>query len=228
MSGLDWQRILEDLDARGFATAAGALSPETCGRIAAIYDDPDRFRSRIVMRRHAFGEGEYQYLAYPLPDAVQALRTEAYPHLAPLANTWAERLGWEQRFPATHTAFLEDCAAAGQTRPTPLILRYGPGGYNRLHQDLYGDLWFPIQMAVMLSERSAYDGGDFLLTEGRARMQSRGESIRLKQGEAVFFAVNQRPVPSARGYSRATMRHGVSTLRSGKRMTLGVIFHDAR
>lgn len=228
MSGLDWRRILEDLDARGFATAEGVLSPDECEKIAALYDEPERFRSRVVMRRHAYGEGEYQYLAYPLPDPVQKLRSAAYPHLAPMANTWAERMGWAERFPARHEEWLAACADAGQTRPTPLILRYEAGGYNRLHQDLYGDLWFPIQMAVMLSDPSEYEGGDFLLTEGRARMQSRGESVRLQQGEAIIFAVNQRPVPSARGYSRATMRHGVSTLRSGKRMTLGVIFHDAR
>lgn len=228
MTEINWQNVLHGLDARGFATATGVLTPDECRDLAELYDDRERFRSRIVMRRHAFGEGEYQYLAYPLPAAVQRLRETAWPELAPLANLWAERLGWPERFPDSHADYLETCHAAGQTRPTPLILKYGEGGYNRLHQDLYGDLWFPIQMAVLLTDPADFEGGQFLLTETRPRMQSRGESVRLAQGEAIFFAVNQRPVPSSRGYSRVTMRHGVSTLLFGSRTTLGVIFHDAR
>jgi hypothetical protein len=228
MININWPDVRDGLDARGFATVPDVLSAETCNALSVLYTDESRFRSRILMKRHAFGEGEYQYLAYPLPDTVQELRTTAYPELAPLANIWAERMGWTERFPDSHSDYLASCHDAGQTRPTPLILQYGIGGYNRLHQDLYGDLWFPIQMAVLLTDPAAFEGGQFLLTETRPRMQSRGEAIALKQGEAVFLAVNQRPVPSARGYSRVTMRHGVSTVRTGRRMTLGVIFHDAK
>lgn len=228
MTAVDWQHFRNALDDRGFATVPGMLSKTNCEALSAIYSDPERFRSKVVMRRHAFGEGEYQYLTYPLPDPVQRLRETVFPELAPLANLWAERLGWASRFPESHRDYLDQCARAGQTKPTPLILQYGEGGYNRLHQDLYGELWFPIQMAILLSEPADFEGGQFLLTETRPRMQSRGEAIVLQQGEAVLFAVNQRPVPSARGYSRVTMRHGVSTVTSGKRMTLGVIFHDAR
>ncbi|WP_416896143.1 MAG: 2OG-Fe(II) oxygenase [Minwuia sp.] len=228
MTGIDWVKVRGDLDERGFARTPRVLSPDACEAIAGLYDDTERFRSRIVMRRHAFGEGEYKYFAYPLPDPVQRLRETAYPELAPLANRWAEQLGWQNRFPGSHAAYLDECHAAGQTRPTPLVLKYSEGGYNRLHQDLYGDLHFPVQMAVLLSDPASFEGGQFVLTETRARMQNRAEAISLGQGDAVFFAVNQRPVRSARGYSRATMRHGVSTLHSGSRMTLGVIFHDAR
>lgn len=228
MNSIDWQTVREGLDSRGFATTPNVLSDDECTGLAALYADESKFRSRIIMRRHAFGEGEYQYLGYPLPDTVQRLRENAYPELALLANTWAERMGWSERFPATHADYLETCRNAGQAKPTPLILQYTEGGYNRLHQDLYGDHWFPIQMAVLLSDPAEFKGGQFLLTETRPRMQSRGEAISLKQGEAVFFAVNQRPVPSARGYSKVTMRHGVSTVSSGSRATLGVIFHDAR
>lgn len=228
MININWRDVREDLDARGFATVPNVLSAEACNELSALYNVDSHFRSRVVMKRHAFGEGEYQYLAYPLPDPVQALRTIAYPELAPLANLWAERMGWAERFPDRHSDYLTICHDAGQTRPTPLILQYESGGYNRLHQDLYGENWFPVQMAVLLSNPNEFEGGQFLLTETRPRMQSRGEAIPLQRGEAVFFAVNQRPVPSARGYSRVTMRHGVSTVRSGKRATLGVIFHDAR
>lgn len=228
MNQLDWDAIRESLDARGFATAQEILDAEDCRRIAALYADESRFRSRVVMRRHAFGEGEYQYLAYPLPDPIQHLRESIYPELAQLANLWARRLGWDQQYPSQHRDYLDICTDAGQTKPTPLILQYIEGGYNRLHQDLYGDHWFPIQMAILLSDPADFEGGQFLLTETRPRMQSRGEAFDLRQGEAIFFAVNQRPVASARGYSRVTMRHGVSTIRSGRRTTLGVIFHDAR
>ena len=228
MTAVDWQHVRNALDDRGFATVPDMLSKSECEAISAIYPDEDRFRSKVVMRRHAFGEGEYQYLAYPLPDPVQGLRETVFPELAILANLWAERLGWASHFPDSHRDYLDQCARAGQMKPTPLILQYGEGGYNRLHQDLYGDLWFPIQMAILLSDPADFAGGQFLLTETRPRMQSRGEVVDLRQGEAVLFAVNQRPVPSARGYSRVTMRHGVSTVTTGKRMTLGVIFHDAR
>ncbi|WP_417516792.1 2OG-Fe(II) oxygenase [Minwuia sp.] len=225
---IDWQTIRANLDARGFAVSTSVLSADTCEEIAATYQDRSLFRSRVIMRRHGFGDGEYQYFTYPLPDPVQRLRETAYPELAPLANLWAGRMGLDRSFPVRHDDYLETCHASGQQKPTPLVLKYVEGDYNRLHQDLYGDLYFPIQMAVLLSDTSSFTGGQFVLSETRPRMQTRAEVIDLKQGDAVFFAVNQRPVPSARGYSRVTMRHGVSTVRSGHRMTLGVIFHDAR
>lgn len=224
----NWDEIRDHLDARGFAVAPAMLDRDTCAAIAGSYADDGLFRSRVVMRRHAFGEGEYKYFAYPLPDPVQRLREGVYPELALLANLWAERLGWESRFPDTHEGWLERCHRAGQTRPTPLVLSYGPGDYNRLHQDLYGDLHFPVQMAVLLTDPAEFEGGEFVLTETRARTQNRAEVISLRQGDAVLFAVSQRPVPSKRGWSRVTMRHGVSTVRRGHRRTLGVIFHDAR
>lgn len=224
----DWEAIRRRIDERGFAVAPAMLDAGTCAAIAGGYADDGLYRSRVVMRRHSFGEGEYKYFRYPLPDAVQHLRESVYPELAPLANLWAERLGWDSRFPAAHADYLEQCHAAGQTRPTPLVLSYGPGDYNRLHQDLYGDLHFPVQMAVLLTDPAEFEGGEFVLTETQARKQNRAEVISLRQGDAVLFAVNQRPVASKNGYSRVTMRHGVSTVRSGHRRTLGVIFHDAR
>lgn len=224
----DWDDIRRHIDERGFAVVPAMLDEAVCATIADSYADDGLFRSRVVMRRHSFGEGEYKYFGYPLPAPVQQLRESVYPELAPLANLWAERLSWERRFPDTHAAWLKTCHEAGQTRPTPLVLDYGPGDYNRLHQDLYGDLHFPVQMAVMLADPADFEGGEFVLTETQARKQNRAEVIALNRGDAVIFAVNQRPVPSKNGYSRVTMRHGVSTVRSGHRRTLGVIFHDAR
>ncbi|MET4700215.1 hypothetical protein ABIE65_003254 [Constrictibacter sp. MBR-5] len=229
IDALDWPRIAGDLDAAGSAAIRGLLTPETCDAVAALYDgDESRFRSRVVMARHGYGRGEYRYFAYPLPDLVGALRTAAYPHLAAVANRWHERMGLAPRFPGAHAAFLERCHAAGQTRPTPLLLRYGPGDYNCLHQDLYGEHVFPLQMAILLSEPERdFEGGAFVLTEQRPRMQSRADVVPLRQGDAVVFAVRHRPVAGTRGDYRVQMRHGVGTVRSGRRHTLGIIFHDA-
>ena len=224
----EWRGALAGLDERGHAVLPGLLDPGECGTLATLYDDASAFRSRVVMARHNFGRGEYRYLRYPLPPIVAMLREALYPTLAPLANRWHERLGLAPHFPATLAAYLERCHAAGQTRPTPLILKYGEGDYNCLHQDLYGDLVFPLQATVLLSAPgSEFTGGEFLLVEQRPRMQSKGEVVPLEQGDAVIFAVNQRPVAGTRGDYRVTMRHGVSPLRSGRRFTLGVIFHDA-
>jgi hypothetical protein len=224
----DWEAALAALDERGHAVLPGVLDPAECGDLAALYADDPAFRSRVVMARHNFGSGEYKYLRYPLPSTVAALRQGLYPQLAPLANRWHERLRLEPRFPARLDDYLERCHAAGQRRPTPLILKYGAGDYNCLHQDLYGDLVFPLQATVLLSSPGRdFAGGEFMLIEQRPRMQSKGEVVPLSQGDAVVFAVNHRPVAGSRGFYRATMRHGVSRLRSGHRFTLGVIFHDA-
>ncbi len=224
----DWTALAADLDARGWAVLSGLLDPATCRAIAASYDDDAQFRSRVVMARHGFGRGEYRYFAYPLPDPVFALRNALYPHLAPIANRWNERLGVETRFPDDHAAFVMRCHEAGQVRSTPLLLRYGPGDYNCLHQDLYGEHVFPLQAAILLSQSGeGFTGGEFILTEQRPRMQSRAAVVPLRQGDAVIFAVNHRPVAGTRGDYRVTMRHGVSTIQSGKRHTLGIIFHDA-
>ena len=223
-----WDAALAALDERGHAVLAGVLDPGECRELAALYADDAAFRSRVVMARHNFGSGEYKYLRYPLPAGVAKLRQGLYPHLAPLANRWHERLRLEPRFPATLDAYLERCHKAGQRRPTPLILKYGEGDYNCLHQDLYGELVFPLQATILLSDPGRdFAGGEFLLIEQRPRMQSKGEAVSLSQGDAVVFAVNHRPVAGTRGFYRATMRHGVSRLRSGHRFTLGVIFHDA-
>ena len=196
--------------------------------MAGLYDEGDRFRSRVVMARHGFGRGEYQYFAYPLPDLVAGLRGAFYARLAPVANRWNEAMGIAARYPADHAAFLQRCHAAGQTRPTPLLLRYGSGDYNCLHQDLYGEHVFPLQVAVLLSEPGeAFEGGEFVLTEQRPRMQSRAHVVPLRRGDAVAFAVHHRPARGSRGVYRTVLRHGVSALRSGRRHTLGVIFHDA-
>ena len=223
-----WPGLLAALDERGHAVLPGLLDPSECTSLAALYDDGAAFRSRVVMARHNFGRGEYKYLRYPLPEIVSRLRAELYPALAPLANRWHERLRLAPRFPATLQAYLKRCHAGGQQRPTPLILKYGEGDYNCLHQDLYGELIFPLQMTVLLSAPGTeFAGGEFLLVEQRPRMQSKGEVVPLGQGDAVVFAVNQRPVAGTRGDYRVAMRHGVSTVRSGRRFTLGVIFHDA-
>ena len=232
MAGMD---ILPDpaalaanLDARGWALLPGLLDPATCTAIAAGYDAPEQFRSQVVMARHGFGRGEYRYYRYPLPDPIARLRAALYPRLASIANRWHERLGLPARFPAEHADFLARCHEAGQARPTPLLLRYGPGDYNCLHQDLYGEHVFPLQAAILLSRPGEdFAGGEFVLTEQRPRMQSRVEVVPLAQGDAVVFAVNHRPVAGSRGDYRVAMRHGVSTLRSGRRHTLGIIFHDA-
>jgi uncharacterized protein len=226
---LDWSRIEAELNEVGCAVAPSLLSAKECAALAGLYDDEALFRSRVVMARHNFGRGEYKYFAYPLPERLAELRATLYPPLAAIANRWAETLGIATRFPAKHAAFLKQCHEAGQTRPTPLLLRYGVGDYNCLHQDLYGEQVFPIQATVLLSAPGHdFTGGEFVLTEQRPRMQSRAEVALLGQGDAVFFAVNQRPVQGTRGSYRVTMRHGVSRLRSGHRMTLGLIFHDAR
>ena len=227
-TALDWQAIEDDLNRHGCAVVPGLLDPGACLALAAQYEQPQRFRSRVVMARHGYGRGEYQYFAYPLPEPVAALRSALYAPLAAIANRWQSALGLEARFPLEHDAFLARCHAAGQVRPTPLLLRYGEGDYNCLHQDLYGEHVFPLQLAVLLSRPQLdFTGGEFVLTEQRPRMQSRVEVVPLLQGDAVIFAVAQRPVHGVRGSYRVSMRHGVSRLRSGARHTLGVIFHDA-
>ena len=204
------------------------LTPEECRALAALYDQETPFRSRVAMARHGFGRGEYKYFAAPLPDAVQALREALYPRLAPVANRWHAGLGLPARFPEAHAEFLARCHAAGQARPTPLLLRYGPGDYNCLHQDLYGEQVFPLQVVFLLSDPGAeFSGGELVLTEQRPRMQSRAEVVPLRQGEAAAFAVRHRPVQGTRGPYRVAMRHGVSRVRGGRRHTLGIIFHDA-
>jgi uncharacterized protein len=225
---VDWPDLLAALDEHGYAVLPAVLDPAICRDLAALYERDEAFRSRVVMARHNFGRGEYKYLRYPLPPGVAALREALYPRLAPLANRWHERLGLEPRFPATLRAYLSRCRAAGQERPTPLILKYEAGDYNCLHQDLYGELVFPLQATVLLSAPgSDFEGGEFMLVEQRPRMQSKGAVVPLGRGDAVVFAVNHRPVAGARGFHRVTMRHGVSRLRTGRRFTLGVIFHDA-
>jgi hypothetical protein len=223
-----WRAALAALDESGHAVLPAVLGAAECRELAALYDREDAFRSRVVMARHNFGSGEYKYLRYPLPAAVGALREALYPHLAPLANAWQERLRLETRFPPTLEDYLARCHAGGQQRPTPLILKYEAGDYNCLHQDLYGELVFPLQATVLLSAPGAdFEGGEFMLVEQRPRMQSRGEVVPLGPGDTVVFAVNWRPVAGTRGWYRTAMRHGVSRLRSGRRFTLGVIFHDA-
>jgi hypothetical protein len=225
---IDWIATAAALDTHGWAVLPGLIAPDGCGPIAALYDAPEHFRSQVIMARHGFGRGEYRYFAYPLPDPVQVLRTRLYSPLAEIANRWHARMGLERRFPTTHAEWLAECHAAGQTRPTPLLLRYGPGDYNCLHQDLYGDHVFPLQVAVLLSQPERdFTGGEFVLTEQRPRMQSRAAVVPLHQGDAVVFAVSQRPVTGSRGDYRVKMRHGVSEIRSGSRHTLGIIFHDA-
>jgi hypothetical protein len=219
--------LADDLAAQGYATRP-LLPAETCRALAASYEDDARFRKRIVMEQHAYGNGEYKYFGYPLPDTVAALRAALYPPLAVVANAWCKALGETERFPDTLDAYLARCQAAGQTRPTPLLLRYGPGGFNCLHQDLYGDLVFPLQVAVLLNEPGEdFTGGEFIMVEQRPRAQSRPIVVPLRQGEAVIFPVHHRPGIGLRGAYRLTMRHGVSRIHSGRRHTLGIIFHDA-
>jgi hypothetical protein len=224
-----WPDVEHALDLGGFATLPRLLAPAECAQLSALYAEPQHFRSRVVMDAHGYGRGEYQYFARPLPDLVQGLRDEVYPRLVAIANRWSERLRAEQRYPSSLDELSTTCAAVGQTRPTPLLLKYAEGDYNRLHQDLYGDIVFPLQLAVLLSEpHGDFTGGEFVLTEQRPRMQSRVEVVPLARGDALIFAVNARPALGKRGDHRVTMRHGVSQVRSGSRFTLGVIFHDAR
>jgi hypothetical protein len=218
----------KDLDQEGCALLAGLLTPEECRAFAALYPEECHFRSTVHMARHGFGKGEYRYFRYPLPDRLAELRESLYRKLAPVANRWNERMGIERRYPAEHAEYLAECHEAGQKRPTPLLLRYGPGDYNCLHQDLYGEQIFPLQVAILLDEPGRdFTGGEFVITEQRPRMQSRAEVVPLRQGDGVAFAVHHRPVAGSRGTYRVTLRHGVSRLRSGRRHTLGVIFHDA-
>lgn len=227
-TGLDWQAIGSELDSAGCAVLPGLLSRAECEAIAAMYPEDRPFRSRIVMSRHGFGRGEYKYFAYPLPPMIEALRTEIYSRLAPVANRWNEALGEAVRFPATHREYLARCHRAGQRRPTPLLLQYQAGDFNCLHQDLYGEQVFPIQVACLLSQPGRnFTGGEFVLTEQRPRMQSRAEVVALEQGDAVAFAVHHRPMQGTRGVYRVNLRHGVSRIRSGRRHTLGIILHDA-
>jgi hypothetical protein len=228
VAGLDWDAIAAALDKQGWAKTGPLLDPAECAALGALYTADAAFRSRVVMARHGYGQGEYRYFRYPLPETVAALRTAAYPHLARIANNWAEALGEAQRYPAEHAAFLRRCHDAGQRRPTPLLLKYGPGDYNRLHQDLYGALAFPLQMTVLLSRPDQdFAGGEFVLVEQKPRSQSRAAVVPLVQGEAAIFAVRHYPGRGARGFHRLTLRHGVSRLHGGERFTLGVIFHDA-
>ena len=227
-SAQDWQPIAETLHRRGFAVLKSLLDPAHCATLASLYEDHRAFRSHVVMARHGFGQGEYRYFDHPLPEPVALLREGLYAGLAPVANRWAELLGTGQRFPENLGEFLADCHAAGQAKPTPLILRYGPGDYNCLHQDLYGALAFPIQATVLLSRPGDdFRGGEFVLTEQRPRRQSRAQVVSLHQGDCVVFAVNQRPESGGRGYYRVTHRHGVSEVTWGERRTLGIIFHDS-
>ena len=225
---LDWAAIQAGLDAQGWAIAPGLVTHAEADQIAALYPRPDGFRRQVVMSRHGFGRGEYKYFAYPLPPLIHALRTAAYPRLAPIANGWRQRLGQADRYPPEHAAFLARCHAAGQSRPTPLLLEYGPGDYNCLHRDLYGEHVFPLQIAILLDQPGVdFEGGEFVMTEQRPRMQSRAMVLPLKKGDAAVFAVAGRPMKGARGDYQVKLNHGVSQLRAGKRHTLGIIFHDA-
>jgi uncharacterized protein len=229
LNALEWRSISQELDNKGSVVLEGLASADECRALAAMYLKDEFFRSRVVMGRHGFGRGEYKYFNYPLPDVVAELRTGLYPRLAPVANGWNAAMGIEIRYPEKHTEFIRRCHDAGQVRPTPLLLQYGEGDYNCLHQDLYGEHVFPIQVAILLSEPSRdFTGGEFVLTEQRPRMQSRAEVVPLRQGDAVAFAVHHRPVKGTRGFYRVNLRHGVSRLRSGCRHTLGIIFHDAK
>jgi uncharacterized protein len=229
VKSFDWKRVSQDLDARGSAMFEHLLFPDECQRMAALYTQDELFRSRVEMGRHGFGRGEYKYFSYPLPSLIAQLRTAIYPHLVPIANRWNASMGINIRYPEEHADFLERCHQAGQLKPTPLLLQYGADDYNCLHQDLYGEHVFPLQLAILLSEPGKdFTGGEFVMTEQRPRMQSRPEVVPLRQGDGVVFAVHNRPVQGSRGVYRVNLRHGVSRVRSGHRHTLGVIFHDAQ
>lgn len=228
-AALDWAGITQELDSHGCAVIGPLFSPDQCAALAKCYDTDEIFRNRVVMEQHGYGRGEYRYFAYPLPTQIQSLRTALYPSLARIANRWNDELGIDVRFPLEHRAFLERCHAAGQSKPTPLLLRYGVDDFNCLHQDLYGEHVFPLQVAFLLGKPGVdFTGGEFVLTEQRPRMQSRVEVVPLLQGQGVIFPVRQRPVQGTRGSYRVNMKHGVSRLRSGNRHTLGIIFHDAK
>ncbi|HZO47229.1 MAG TPA: 2OG-Fe(II) oxygenase [Xanthobacteraceae bacterium] len=229
VASIDWTGVATDLDASGWAPLGGLLAADECQALAGLYDNERGFRSTVVMARHGFGRGEYKYFAYPLPDIVAALRPALYAPLVPVANRWNEAMGIAVRYPAAHAEFIARCHAAGQTRPTPLLLRYGAGDYNCLHQDLYGEHVFPLQVVILLSQPDKdFAGGELVLTEQRPRMQSRAEVVPLRRGDAAVFAVHHRPVQGTRGFYRVNMRHGVSRLTSGRRQTAGIIFHDAK
>ena len=226
---LDWPRISQDLDAQGSAVLEHVLSPEECRELSALYPNDGLFRSRVVMGRHGFGRGEYKYFSYPLPDLVASLRASIYPRLVPIANRWNADMGIDIRYPENHEDFLDRCRRAGQSKPTPLLLQYGADDYNCLHQDLYGEHVFPLQVAFLLSEPGKeFEGGEFVMTEQRPRMQSRPIVVPLRQGDGVVFAVHNRPVQGTRGVYRVNLRHGVSRVRLGRRHTVGIIFHDAQ
>jgi len=228
VSMLDWDHILESLDNHGVTTLNAVLSEADCDQIIALYEQATRFRKRVVMEQHQYGLGEYQYFAYPLPAIVQTLRETFYPQLVPLANRWHQAMGLSTLFPDQLSDFLETCHRAGQTRPTPLLLKYQTDGFNCLHQDLYGDHVFPLQVAVLLNEPDRdFTGGEFVLTEQKPRAQARVRVLKLRQGDAVIFAVNERPVMGSRRFQRVVMKHGVSPLHGGRRHCLGIIFHDA-
>ncbi len=228
IGALGWDRVVLELDARGSAVLEGLLSPDECRALTALYPEDALFRSRIAMARHGFGRGEYKYFAYPLPETVAGLRRALYPRLAPVANRWNEAMRIDVRYPGEHAEFLARCHAAGQRKPTPLLLQYDAGDYNCLHQDVYGEHVFPLQTAILLSEPERdFTGGEFVMTEQRPRMQSRAEVVPLRQGDGVVFAVHHRPVQGTRGVYRVNLRHGVSRIRSGRRHTMGIIFHDA-
>ncbi len=228
VKAIDWAQVSEDLDAQGSAVIEKLISREECAALASLYPSDELFRSRVVMGQHGFGRGEYKYFSYPLPDLVGELRTAFYPHLAVVANRWNTAMGIDSRFPEKHAEFIERCHAAGQRRPTPLLLKYGADDYNCLHQDLYGEHVFPLQLTILLSEPgSNFIGGEFVMTEQRPRMQSRPVVVPLRQGDAVVFAARHRPVQGTRGVYRVNLRHGVSRVRSGHRHTVGIIFHDA-
>ena len=226
---ISWEQVSRDLDADGNALIRGILSPDECDEIRLLYDNDNLFRSQVVMERHGFGRGEYRYFRYPLPDRIRDLRTSLYPHLVPISNRWNEAMGIEGRFPATHAEYVRRCHQAGQDKPTPLLLKYGTDDYNCLHQDLYGEHVFPLQIAVLLSEPDRdFIGGEFVMSEQRPRMQSRPIVVPLRKGDGVVFAVRHRPVQGKKSIYRVNLRHGVSRIRSGSRYTLGIIFHDAK
>ena len=229
VEGVAWERVSQELDAEGSAGIKGVLSADECDEIRGLYDEDKLFRSRVVMERHGFGRGEYRYFKYPLPELIRDLRTSVYPQLVPIANRWNEAMGVDARFPTTHAEYIRGCHEAGQDKPTPLILKYGTDDYNCLHQDLYGEHVFPLQIAVLLSElEKDFTGGEFVMTEQRPRMQSRPMVVPLRKGDGVVFAVHHRPVQGKKSVYRVNLRHGVSRIRSGNRYTLGIIFHDAK
>ena len=229
VEAVSYEQVFRDLDAEGNAVIKRILSPRECDEIRALYQQEELFRSRVVMERHGFGRGEYRYFNYPLPDTVATLRTLVYPQLVPIANRWNEAMRLDVRYPAKHADYIERCRKAGQDKPTPLLLKYGPDDYNCLHQDLYGEHVFPLQFAILLSEpEEEFTGGEFVMSEQRPRMQSRPMVVPLRKGDGVVFAVNNRPVQGKKGVYRVNLRHGVSRLRSGHRFTLGIIFHDAQ